>query len=65
MEGCAVLSHVQLLVTPWAVAHQAPLSLGFSRQGYCGGLLFTLQVEWKDWLVEKCRSLETRWERKS
>ena len=25
-------SHVQLFVTPWTVAHQAPLSMGFSRQ---------------------------------
>ena len=24
--GCAVLSHVQLFVTPWTIAHQAPLS---------------------------------------
>ena len=28
------LSHVQLFVTPWTVAHQAPLSMGFSRQKY-------------------------------
>ena len=27
-----LLSHVQLFVTPWTVAYQAPLSLGFSRQ---------------------------------
>ena len=34
------LSCVRLFVTPWAVAHQAPLSMGFSRQGYwSGGLL--------------------------
>ena len=26
--------------TPWTVAHQAPLSMGFSRQEYWGGLLF-------------------------
>ena len=26
------LSHVQLLATPWTVAHQAPPSMGFSRQ---------------------------------
>ena len=26
------LSHVRLLVTPWAAAHQAPPSMGFSRQ---------------------------------
>ena len=27
-------SHVQLFVTPWTVAHQVPLSMGFSRQEY-------------------------------
>ena len=33
------LSHVQLFVTPpWTVAHQAPLSMGFSRQEYWSGL---------------------------
>ena len=31
-------SHVRLFVTPWTVAHQAPLSMGFSRQGYWSGL---------------------------
>ena len=25
---CSVLSHIQLFVTPWSVAHQAPLSMG-------------------------------------
>ena len=34
------LSHVQLLVTPWTVACQAPLSMGFSRQEYWSGLPF-------------------------
>ena len=29
-----VLSCVQLFATPWTVAHQAPLSMGFSRQEY-------------------------------
>ena len=29
-----VLSHVQLFATPWTVAHQAPLSMEFSRQEY-------------------------------
>ena len=33
------LSHVQLFVTLWIVAHQAPLSMGFSRQEYWSGLL--------------------------
>ena len=27
-------------MTPWTVAHRAPLSMGFSRQGYWSGLLF-------------------------
>ena len=38
---CAVLSrfsHVQLFATLWTVAHQAPLSMGFSRQEYWCGL---------------------------
>ena len=38
---CAVLSHfshVQLYATVWTVAHQAPLSLGFSRQEFWCGL---------------------------
>ena len=34
------LSHVRLLVAPWTVAHQAPLSMGFSRQEYWSGLPF-------------------------
>ena len=34
------LSHVQLFVTPWTVACQAPLSIGFSRQEYWSGLPF-------------------------
>ena len=35
-----VLSHVQLFATPWTVAHQAPLSMGFFRQEYWSGLPF-------------------------
>ena len=31
-------SHVQLFVTPWTVALQAPLTVGFSRQDYWSGL---------------------------
>ena len=34
------LSHVQLFATPWTVAHQTPLSMGFSRQEYWSGLPF-------------------------
>ena len=32
------LSRVQLFATPWAVARQAPLSMGFPRQEYWSGL---------------------------
>ena len=32
------LSCVQLFATAWTVAHQAPLSMGFSRQEYWSGL---------------------------
>ena len=34
------LSRVQLFGTPWTVAHQAPPSMGFSRQEYRSGLPF-------------------------
>ena len=33
-----LLSRVQLFVTRWTVAHQAPLPMGFSRQEYWSGL---------------------------
>ena len=34
------LCRVQLFATPWTVAHQAPQSMGFSRQEYWMGLPF-------------------------
>ena len=34
------LSRVRLLATPWTAAHQAPPSLGFSRQEHWSGLPF-------------------------
>ena len=36
-------SHVRLCATPETAAHQAPLSLGFSRQEQWSGLPFPLQ----------------------
>ena len=33
-----LLSRVWLLVTPWTAAHQAPPSMGFSKQEYWSGL---------------------------
>ena len=34
------LSHVRLFATTWTVAHQAPPSMGFSRQEHWSGLPF-------------------------
>ena len=36
------LSHIQLFVTPWAIRHQALLSLEFSRQEYWSRLPFSV-----------------------
>ena len=33
-------SRVRLFLTPWTIAHQAPLSMEFSRQEYWSGLPF-------------------------
>ena len=40
MLSLKLLSCVQLFATPWTVAYQAPLSMGFSRQEYWSGLPF-------------------------
>ena len=39
-SACCVLSYVQLFVTLWTVALQAPLPMEFSRQEYSSGLPF-------------------------
>ena len=36
------------LVTPWTVAHQAPLSMGFLRQEYWSGLPFPSPGDFPD-----------------
>ena len=38
-------SRVQLCATPQTAAHQAPQSLGFSRQKHWSGLLFPSPVQ--------------------
>ena len=40
MRACVSRSVVSDSATPWAVAYQAPLSMGFSRQKYSNGLPF-------------------------
>ena len=43
-QGISVVQRVnqslRLFATPWSVPHQAPLSMGFSRQEYWSGLPF-------------------------
>ena len=39
--GGLVAKSCPALVTPWTVAHQASLSMGFSRQEYWSGLPFS------------------------
>ena len=41
MYVCVTLSCVQLFATPWTIAHQAPLSMEFSRPEYCSGFPFS------------------------
>ena len=45
-------SHVQLFVTLWTVAHQAPLPMGFSRQEYWSGLPYPPPVDLFDPEIE-------------
>ena len=40
MSNSFFFFHVQLVASPWTVAHYAPLSMGFSRQEYWSGLPF-------------------------
>ena len=43
-----LLSHVLLFATPWTAAHQAPPSMGFSRQEYWNGVPYTEELYKKD-----------------
>ena len=45
-------SHVQFFATPWTVARQAPLFMGFSRQEYWGGLPFPSPGDLPDQQIE-------------
>ena len=48
------LSRIPLFVTPWTVACQAPLSMGFSRQEYWSGLPFPW---WMDCALSKIQGI--------
>ena len=47
-----VLSCVRLLATQWTVAHQAPLSMEFSRHEYWNGLPFPSPEDLSDKGIE-------------
>ena len=55
-----LLSRVRLFVTPWTVAHQAPLSVGFSRQEYWSMLPFPPPGDLPDPGIEPTSALESR-----
>ena len=46
------LSRVHLSATPWTVAYQAPLSMGFSTQEYWSGFPFPSPGEIPDRRIE-------------
>ena len=41
------LSRVRLFATPWTAAYQAPLSMGFSRQGFWSGVPLSKSLVWR------------------
>ena len=47
-HALSYFSCVRLFATLWTVAHQIPLSMGFSRQGWWSGLLFPPSVDLPD-----------------
>ena len=47
------LSRVQLLVTPWTAAHQAPPCMGFSRQEYWSGVPLPSPVSSLEFIFKK------------
>ena len=54
---CCLLTKSCLFVTPWTVAHQAPLSMGFFRQEYWSGLPFPTSGNFPDPGVEPVSSV--------
>ena len=47
-------SRVRVCVTPWTAAHQAPQSLGFSRQEHWSGLPFPSPIFYLEYLNQIC-----------
>ena len=49
-----LITKLCLFVTPWTVTHQAPLSMGFSRQGHWSGLPFPTLGDLVDPGIKPC-----------
>ena len=56
------VSLIQLFATPWTVAHQAPLSMGFSRQGPWSGFPFPTQGIFPTQGLNPCLLLLLLWQ---
>ena len=54
-------SRVRLFETPWTVACQAPLSMGFPRQEYWHGLPFPSPRDLPEWGIEPGRQVLDHW----
>ena len=52
MRFCMCAQSCRVFATPLTVAHQAPLSVGFSRQKYCSGLPFPSPGDLSDLGIE-------------
>ena len=57
-----LLSHVRLLATPWTAAHQAPPSMGFSRQEYWSGVPSPSLVNYKSSYARIFKETISSWE---
>ena len=57
------LSHVQIIVTLWSIAYQAPPSMSFSQRVYWSGLPFPVQGDLPDKGLNPCllHVLHCRW----
>ena len=55
-------NHVSLFATPWTVARQAPLSMGFSRQEYWSGLPCPPPGELPDPGIQPCLLYLLHWQ---
>ena len=52
LQSCSTVCNARLYATLWTVTHQAPLSMGFSRQEYWSGLPFLLPGDLPDTGIE-------------